>query len=267
LKFIKAIVYSNLWIALGASCFTASTYLICDLSINYNYLFLVFFATFFAYNYQRLARINLLSPPLSERQSWIIKHQRVLRIASLFSFALAIFLALFTLSFSQILWLLPCGVLVVLYATFLVNNKRGLRDIPFVKILFIALVWGYVLGVFPLILSNSTLHWQWVFLERSLFIMALAIPFDIRDLNVDSADKKTLPQVFGINGSKALAILFLASSLFVQWALLWTSLTTIKIAFYIAVALLILFSNPNRNELYFSGLLDGVLVVYLLIYL
>jgi 4-hydroxybenzoate polyprenyltransferase len=266
LKFIKAIVYSNFWIALGASCFTASTYLMCDLSINYGYLLLVFFATLFAYNYQRLVRINLLFPPLSERQQWIKQHQKILRLTTLIAFAACVYLLLTTFRFSEIWILLPAFALVILYATFLITSQKGLRDLPFIKLFIISAVWVYITVVFPILKTQPEEFSLWIILEKLCFIMALAIPFDIRDVQYDK-HTKTLPTLIGITSAKMIALSLLLTSYALQWMFVNTINPIALAAFYAFTALLILNANIHRKELFFSGLLDGVLVVYLLIYL
>jgi 1,4-dihydroxy-2-naphthoate octaprenyltransferase len=97
--------------------------------------------------------------------------------------------------------------------------------------------------------------------------MALAIPFDIRDLKVDSADKRTLPQALGISGSKFLASVFLATSFAIQFLVFQSTFNFFQPFYFVMVLALILFANPNRKELYFSGLIDGVLVLYLVTFI
>jgi hypothetical protein len=267
LKLIKAIVYSNVWIALGAVSFGASTYLIVRLPIDYSYLSLVFFATFFAYNFQRLVRLHTLSKPLSERQVWLVQHQKSMRLVTLLSFFAMVLFSFYALEFSHLWLLLPSLMLVLLYATFFVNSKKGLRDLPMLKIFLIASVWAYVLGIFPLLKMDNYNNWHWIFFDKFFFIMALAIPFDIRDLKVDSADKKTLPQVLGTNGSKFLASVFLATSFAIQFLAFQSTFNFFQPFYFVMVLALIFFANPNRKELYFSGLMDGVLVLYLVTFI
>lgn len=266
MRLIKAIVYSNLWIALGASCYAATTYFLLNAPLDYVYLVLIFFATFFAYNFQRLVRLNTLTQPLSERQVWLVKHQKSMRLITLASFFATVMVSFYALEFMDVLLLLPSLILVLLYATFFVNTKKGLRDLPLLKIFLIGSVWAYVLGVFPLLKMDNYSNWMWIFSDKFFFIMALAIPFDIRDLNVDSVDKKTFPQLLGINGSKLLASIFLVTSFTIQFMVLQNNMNAFQSLYFLMVLALILFTHSQRHELYFSGLLDGVLVVSLWLY-
>ncbi|MFP5471362.1 MAG: hypothetical protein ACLGGV_07175 [Bacteroidia bacterium] len=265
MKFIKAIVYSNLWIAFGASCFTASTYLMLGLSINYSYLLLVFFASLFAYNYQRLVRINQLLPPVSERQEWIKQHQKIIRVLTLFAFVLSCAILLFDFTLDDAFKLFPALFIVLLYATFFINQKFGLRDVPGLKIFLIASVWAYVLGVFPLIDVCPQKELIYLFTDKFLFILAITIPFDIRDFYKDNASQKTIPQIIGVNASKVLALLFLTLSFFIHYNFFKVNQLAL-ISYFLLVGLLILFANPNRKELYFSFWIDGVLVLSQLVF-
>ncbi|WKZ66279.1 MAG: hypothetical protein QY325_16135 [Flavobacteriales bacterium] len=89
--------------------------------------------------------------------------------------------------------------------------RIGLRGIPFLKSLLVAWVWaaGTVLlahpgtdradGLGPLLIA--------VFFG---FYLAIAIAFDLRDLPFDPPALRTLPQVLGPMGARALALLALA---------------------------------------------------------
>jgi len=70
------------------------------------------------------------------------------------------------------------------------NNKwLALRDIPFLKIFVIAFVWALVTGLLPLISSKDLIQINLqhiLFLTKQfLFVVAITIPFDIRDMKYD----------------------------------------------------------------------------------
>ena len=266
MKFIKAIVYSNVWIALGASVYACNSFLCFQKPINNWFILLIFFATFFAYNFERIVKINQFNFQLSERQEWIKQHQKLIRILTLLAFVVSSVLVMFFFTFDDAMFLLPALFIVLLYATFFVNQKFGLRDVPGLKIFLIAAVWGYVLGVFPLVDKLSQKELIYLFADKFSFIFAITIPFDIRDVFKDSVEKKTIPQLLGVNLSKAIAMLFLAISFFIHYHFFEVN-QPILFLYFLIVALLILFANPNRKELYFSGLIDGVLVLCLVTFI
>lgn len=136
------------------------------------------------------------------------------------------------------------------------------RNWPFAKIFYVALVWALV---------NSWLivpNFQWdLFAITFLFVSALILPFDIRDVNRDTV--ATFPSVFGIQKSKYLAYLLLtASSLIASYTLQ----TDFAISYFITLIfafIFIYFSSTKRNDLYFSFGVESLsglpLVLYWLI--
>ena len=265
MKLIKGIVYSNVWIALGSAVYVSHTFFATGSPINYPLLWMVFFATLFSYNFQRLVRFDIIENKTSDRLIWMKRNKKVLQTITVFSFISAATLALFHLSVTEMLLTLPALVLVVFYASFFNQNKKGLRDLPFIKIFIISAVWAYVLGVFPLLLSGNTLNWDLVFIDKFCFILAITIPFDIRDLVFDAKEKKTIPMMFGIKGAKLIAIVALAFSFYLNS---WYATNLIVLGcFYGTVLLLILLSNKKKSELYYSGLIDGLLIFSPLLFL
>ena len=258
MKIIKAIVYSNIWIALGAAAYISHTFLSTNAAIDYPILWMVFFATLFSYNFQRLIRLDFIENKTSDRLIWMVNNKKMLQIITGLSFVAAAILALWDLSIREMMLTLPALILVIFYASFFNENKKGLRDFPFVKIFIISAVWAYVLGIFPLLLNGNTNSWDLVFIDKFCFILGITIPFDIRDLVFDAKEKKTIPMMFGVKGAKLIALVALAFSFYLN---LGFGTNIIALAcFYTVAFLLILLSDKNKSELYFSGLIDGFLV-------
>ena len=156
----------------------------------------------------------------------------------------------------------PIGLLALvgILCLFYVVKIRGknLRDLPGIKIHIIAFTWTAILICFPLI--NNQI-WDDLLLYAAAhycYILAVTIPFDIRDLKFDSPNQKTIPQVFGVIGSKVLAIALLFGFYFLMvFALPELAENPI---FYLAILLqagLILLMNEKRGDLYCAGLIDG----------
>ncbi len=261
---VKAIVYSNVWIALGAFFYGLHTYLMVNLKPNVEFLLLTFFATLFSYNFQRLVRFDGIENKSTERLQWMERHLGIIKLLTIFSFIISAFLALFYFTLNDLLLSLPAFLIVIFYATFFSKKSKGLRSLPFVKIFMIASVWAYVLGVYPLLISGETSGFLFVFLDKFCFILAITIPFDIRDLLYDKSYQKTIPMLFGVLGSKIVALVFLAVSFYIN---LWfVANIYFLVGFYLITAALILLSNNKKPELFYSGLIDGLLVLSPMIY-
>ncbi|MDI9880509.1 hypothetical protein [Flectobacillus longus] len=120
-----------------------------------------------------------------------------------------------------------------------------IRKIPLLKGLYVGIVWGLVNGW----LSFHYFSFS-IFLMTLLFITALILPFDIRDVETDSII--TFPQLIGIKKTKYLAygMLILAAGLSIiyleeQYAIAFILTCFISMMF-------VFFTEKNNSDLYFS---------------
>jgi 4-hydroxybenzoate polyprenyltransferase len=103
-------------------------------------------------------------------------------------------------------------------------------------------------------------------LPRFLFIVAITIPFDIRDLFQDKQNElKTIPVIIGEKKSLGLCQFFLASHLFLLYAFIgkldanfWALALSVFISGW-----LIFKSRWEKNEYYYFLLLDGTMILQL----
>ena len=139
-------------------------------------------------------------------------------------------------------------VLGLLYNSFFL--EKFIRKIPLFKIFYVGLTWALI---------NSWLilpEFNWsIFLISWLFISALVLPFDIRDMKSD--DVVTFPILIGIQKTKflAYALVFIASLLSISYLDLIFSLCFLLTA--IITFLLIYFSENDNREAYFSFLVES----------
>ena len=123
--------------------------------------------------------------------------------------------------------------------------KTYIRKIPFVKLFYIGLVWGLVNAWLCLPQFSSS-----VFASSFLFISALVLPFDIRDMHDDKI--LTFPKIIGVQNTRYLAYLLIFCA--VMTAIPAFS-TLFAAAFFLAAAvafILIYFAEQSRNSLFFS---------------
>ena len=147
------------------------------------------------------------------------------------------------------------------------------REIPYLKLPIISLVWAIATVILPVYLTGleGYIDMYTVFsivLARGLYIAGLTIPFDVRDLDIDRLDMKTVPQTIGVASSLYWAMILVGSS-----AILWFGLAAshsinsyVGIALGIHAVVTIPFVSPhfagiNRHEIYHTIVLDGILVV------
>jgi len=105
-----------------------------------------------------------------------------------------------------------------------------------------------------------------MFVERSLFVFCITLPFDIRDLKVDKHNKvNTLPAKLGLTNTLRLA--FLLMTFFVLLCYINYSLIPFLALLISAVSTycLIYFSPKFTHDYYFTGLMDGTMIVQFLL--
>jgi 4-hydroxybenzoate polyprenyltransferase len=149
------------------------------------------------------------------------------------------------------------------------RNGNNLRHVPFIKIFLIAITWVWVSTYIPIWLDNKVMDAYTILFifHRLLFIVAITIPFDIRDVFSDQrSNLQTLPSYYGVSLSRkyALGTAFLSLVPLIPFYIagqfkLWS------IPFYGVFMALVLYliqkSSPYRSAYYFGYLLDGCLLV------
>lgn len=277
-KAFQFLVFSNIYISLCAATFAAKTFLLLygnngDIKV----IALIFFATLFLYGFHRIYhRSNMLPEERGEeRHQWIDSHKRF--YYSLTGISLAVSIALmFFMPIRVWLLLIPVAVIGFGYSFPFIKTKSGfkrLRDLWWLKVFWIALAYSWLTTVIPVaynspaseLLSPDVLC---VFARSLLFVFALAIPFDIRDLPYDMKNgMKTLPIVLGLDRTIRIAM----------WALIaFVLLVVLQNEYYhlsahVAIALcvsafeaamLIPLSKPGRPNLFYPLVIETSMIFH-----
>lgn len=176
-------------------------------------------------------------------------------------FILSVTLAVFHLRALSLSIFIFLGILSFLYA--LPYTQIKFREIPQMKLFLIAFAWSSTIVLIP----NAQYDlWSWSVLSQFigffLFITAITIPFDIRDLTCDKLKLMTLPQRIGINKAKlisyrSLGLSFLLFSEFKTFNI--TSLSLI-LTFLIA-AFLIHKTRPESNKCLVAFWVEGISIL------
>lgn len=270
LNFLKNIVYLNIVVALSAGILSAGfSY---EIGWNENYwLFglFAFFATLAVYNGQRLFKVSQVTTPWLV---WVQKHFNGIVLLTAISSVISLILGLILVAYADLvriaIWMAPAVVISFLYV-FRIQGKN-LRDIPHLKIHLIAFSWVCILLLFPMITHFVNLNHPSVFgviISSYLYVLAVTIPFDIRDLKYDSDSQKTIPQVLGEFWSKVLAIALLSISAIILVVL--TPISASNLWFYLAYGVqlvLVLMMHKDRSDLYCAGWIDGAIGLLGLMY-
>ncbi|WP_020402196.1 hypothetical protein [Gracilimonas tropica] len=175
--------------------------------------------------------------------------------------------------------LLPVDVLVTagifggltgLYAIPLINN-RNLRSLSGAKIYIIALVWMGTSVMVPLEYHNVGLNAKAIYhcIEIFFFVIALTLPFEIRDLKFDELDLSTIPQNIGIRNTKWLGTgLITAAGIFAYFQnYINDSDLPVTLGIFALTAISIWASDKEQGRYYASFWVESIPILWLILLL
>lgn len=139
-----------------------------------------------------------------------------------------------------------------------------LRGIPLLKVFLIAYVWASLGAVFPALQMETEIFRLpviKVFFSDFFYILAIGLPFDIRDYYSGHIDEpRTLAHLLGLRHTVSAALVLLGFFIYLIWPLL--RMPAYFIPFVFITGLLIFYSTPHKNKYYYTVLLDGTMVLY-----
>ncbi|MGB3608071.1 MAG: hypothetical protein WA775_03775 [Psychroserpens sp.] len=263
-------INSSIHVALAVYALSWLTLLQFGIHFDEPMLLFIFFSSITGYNFVKyfgLAKFHHRS-----LADWL----RIIQVFSLVCFFGLCFFAL-QLKTTTLLYVGIFAIATFLYAVPLIpkaiflDQQMNLRSISGLKIYVIALVWTGVTVFLPLMnneqeLSNDVLI---VAGQRFVFVMALMLPFEIRDLSYDSLRLSTIPQKIGVKRTKILGLLLLIAFMGFEFLKSIVMLDQILVSGAISVLLLIvlLFSKKNQIDYYSSFFVEGIPIIWLLLLL
>lgn len=267
-KIVDFYIFSNIHVALAGFSMTKITLINFGITGILTPLF-VAFSILISYNFIRFYEIK--NNRLIWFKDWFfinIKGILLLIFLSILGLATILFFTDFNLK--SLLILFPFAFMTFFYAIPLFKIGKlevSFRNFPMVKIFSIVLSWAGISVFFPLYEAdfqfNSAVYIE--FMQRIFILLAITIPFDIRDVKADSKTLKTLPQIMGINPSKVFGILLLFG--FVLLEIFKENFTyvgfLIVLIISIITGLFLLFSSPKRSRFYTSFWVESVPVIWL----
>ena len=277
---LDCLLFSNIFIALCAVAQALVTYQLMGAKPETHVLGLLFCSTLALYNFS----ILLSKPEKPEvspfrRVKWIFSHYRLMITLTMIAVFCILPLFFFLNTSSKIL--LVCLALVsVAYSLpiFSINDKQfGLRNIPGVKLFLIAAVWSLSCVLIPILELESSIEASvtmndsiLLIAKRFLFIAAITVPFDIRDLFQDKTNElKTIPVILGEKNT-----LLICQGLLVIYLILLLLFTTSVDGNFLGLTLTIILSGWlifkskwQRSEYYYFLYLDGTMIVQFLMLL
>ena len=275
------LLFSNVFMSLCTVAQGLVTFYLIKATPVFPVIGLLFTSTLGIYNFSiLLTKPDQPDKSPYKRVRWFFSHYRLMVTFTIVSM-LSLIPLFFLISIESRILLIFLSIISFCYSIplFTVGDQKfGLRNIPGLKQFLITLVWTMSTVLLPILeaqhfhlTSISMRDTTLIIAKRFLFIAALTIPFDIRDLFEDrQSGLKTVPVVWGeknaylfcqvlLVGYVVLLFLFRNNGFNTDfWALTVTAVLT---------GWLIFKSKWEKNEYYYFFYMDGVLILQYVILL
>ena len=190
----KYLIRSHLFLALCSFIFLVG--LQKESSLSWIYALMISMGIIGVYNSHRLWKYGKNRLP-GYMKEWTSVNKRSLYFLAIIPtiFAALLYYSFFGGNPTQDLLAVICVLISVFYVKRL--GKLSLREIPYMKVIFVILIWYFLFFVFPFMIFDSPQPWLLGF----LFLLIILIPSDIKDVYFDPKDMRTIPQIIGLNKS------------------------------------------------------------------
>ncbi|MEM9077896.1 MAG: hypothetical protein AAGC43_12700 [Bacteroidota bacterium] len=184
---------ASIHVGLAVTALVLVTSLLLNIPAESALLGFVFFSTIVCYNFIKYG---------VEAEKYLIVsktyHKRI-QVFSFLCFAFTVWFA-FDLNQSVLLTIVFLGILCVLYAIPFFPKVGNLRNLARLKIYIVGLVWAGFTVLLPILQMKIQVDWDVVFLciQRFVLVIILMLPFEIRDMETDYKELRTIPQTIGI---------------------------------------------------------------------
>lgn len=265
-KPIEWILYTNLFVAIGATAATYSTDVLFNLGLHKSFYTFVFFATWsiYCFHWYLLQK----EKNVHEREKWTQQHKYLLILIGSTCLMFSLY-QISTLPYHYSKLIIPLIVAAFIYTA----PKLAFR--PFIyfrsyvqgKTIYLSLVWTYASCILPLMLASNTLSWQQVFFVayRFLFIYVVCFLFDYKDAEDDKASgiKSFIHQINPKQGQKFVYVLLLIAGLFNVGLFRFISLDIWLIQFAVLIILWwrLNFLLQTKRDLVYYGFVDGLVFI------
>jgi hypothetical protein len=256
---------ASIHVALAVYAFVRITAIYFDLEYNETLGYFAFYATITGYNFVKyfgIAKFHHRS---------LTQNLKIIQVFSFVCFLLMCYYG-YQLSLKTLFLFGGFGLLTILYAIpFLSGFQKNLRNISYLKIIVVALVWAGVTVVVPVYDSGESFEMSRVILQsvqRFLLVCVLILPFDIRDLSFDAVSLQTIPRKIGIEKTKKIGYVLLLFTLVLEFLVSPNSdFRTVFLAMFFVILFLVMRAKENQSKYYSSFWVESVPVFWWSIYI
>ncbi len=264
---LHTVFYGNIWIATGAAAGAWQTAWVMGLEVSPLLLTFIFLATLFCYNFDRYVERLSFADSYQKRHQWLHEHRRQLAIFTILP-GIAWVVMSFWLSMPVITWLLHLGLISVGYSVPLWRLRNGerfvLRKIGFTKPVFVAYVWAAVCVGLPVVANGYAFDSRFFaeFIGRFFFILALCLPFDLRDEPIDrSHGMQTLPVLIGRKPTEWAAYILLLIQPLLLYPFMGLTAHLLLFCSLLYAGVSMRFAIRSSHDLAYSAGIDGAIVL------
>ncbi len=238
---------ASIHVALAVLSLAGVTFHLLGISSDIDLLGFIFFGVIVCYNFIKYG---------VEAYKYLIVSNAYHKIIQIFSFVSFGFALYFLLQLDVKIWwaTVILGLLSALYAVPFLPSAKNLRSLGGLKIYIVAFVWAGFTVLLPVLDAQMPIDWDFclLFLQRMLLVLVLIIPFEIRDMQWDDKDLRTLPQVLGVSRTQNLGIAL--AVVFFLLTFLKDEVHQVEIVLRLALTLVLIFvliANEKMKSRYF----------------
>jgi len=268
MKFFKSVldfyINASIHVALSVYAFVRITELYFEIPNNENLDFFIFFSTITGYNFVKYAGVAKL------HHRSLTRDLKIIQIFSFFCFLAMCYFA-YQLSIKILLYCIPFEVLTVLYAIpFLSGFHKNLRQISYLKIIIVAIVWSGFSVLIPILSSENEIELSSVLfvIQRFLIVIVLILPFDIRDVKYDAISLQTIPKKIGLVNTKRLGFTLMLFALTIEFMISPTLQTkNVFMVFFFVIVIFLMRAKINQPKYYSSLWVEALPIFWWLVLL
>lgn len=252
---IYLFIYRYIYLGICTSGLTIFSYHSLGLTVSWPYVIFIFLGTSLLYNYHSLLSLSFKGFIMHLiKNPWTLLHV----VSTVFFFFISI-------AFQHI-WIILLAIVIVLgYYSVSIFKSYTFRK-NWIKPLSIGLVYALITITFPAMSNDIPFKLMSILtLERVIFIAALALIFDVGDIEIDKdTNHPTVPTRFGINISILIAIvsIVLASAVDIYaFNAHWVTKTNFYalLITYFVTTLLFVGASPRNKRLFYLFYVDGMI--------
>ncbi|MRI02372.1 hypothetical protein GH721_17635 [Kriegella sp. EG-1] len=253
---------ASIHVALSVYCMVWLTSFTLSVPVDSNLALFLFFGTIASYNFVKYGL---------EAEKYILLANRYHKNIQFFSFVALVFVVYYAFGLNKETWetLIVLSIITGLYAIPVLPHAKNLRSLSGFKIIIVAIVWSGATVLLPVLQNGELISWDVVVesVQRLLMVLALMLPFEIRDLRYDPPELNTIPQRFGINNTKLIGVVLVLIIMLLTFLKdnLVNSEIVVKTFICLTLLMAILNSNKNKSKYYASFWVEALPILWLML--